>query len=99
QYGIGVTFDNHRPETISAAILDAISRKDEILARIEAVTGELCWENEQRQFAEVVGSGEGQRCLVIAGKRIHRNDRISRMTRSLLEWGWDVSIAAYSEPF
>ena len=98
--GIGVTFDSFEPESMGRAIqlADAKRRSCQFQAPLSAAAQKFSWEREQRPLSDIAGAGAGRSALLAACKIIERNDRVYRQTKTLMNLGYQVTVAANSMP-
>lgn len=99
RHGIGLTFDDFAPETIAATIRRAAEMKAgcKFSDALSRAARELTWEREQEALVDLIPP-DAERVLIIACKVIERNDRVHRLTKTLLDNGLSVTVAALSEP-
>ncbi|MBX9608600.1 MAG: glycosyltransferase [Gammaproteobacteria bacterium] len=103
-HGVGVTFPDFEADSVAETLLRAVNgrRAGAFDEAIETAQRDLVWENEQTVLQEalrpVLETGP-RRCLVVACKRIERNDRLFRITHTLRSMGFEVDVAAYSRPY
>ncbi|MGH8581952.1 MAG: glycosyltransferase [Gammaproteobacteria bacterium] len=97
-YGIGMTFDEQRPEHM-ARVIEAMledERQAEFRARAERAAVDLCWERgEQTLVSAIEGLASGSRGLricIVARKNIWRTRRVVRMAESLQRTGHQVTV-------
>jgi hypothetical protein len=73
-----------------------------LLDEVERAATHLVWENEQETMKRLLlprQDNSPRSALIVACKRIDRNDRIYRLTRTLLELDYIVTVVGYSRPF
>ena len=105
KYNLGLIYDQGNTN-------DFISKIDEMLSddyvekmkvHMENVSQELSWETEQNEFLKAVNSALPENVnvcniILLANKSLERNNRIYRMTSTLINQGHTVTVAANKMP-
>ncbi len=106
-HDLGVVFDPSDPDDIAARlkeILDPEKNRQYRANADRAVRETLNWEKEQAQFIAAIEKSLGGatrprgRTVLIADKRLERNDRVFRMCGTLLELDHEVTVCAAERP-
>lgn len=104
-HDIGEVYAARDPFDMVQKITDALETKRfiELKKSLNRAKETLCWEKEQASFIGAVdmaleAEAPKGRTLILACKGLERNDRIFRMSKSLLENGHDVHVVCLELP-
>ncbi|WP_169567992.1 glycosyltransferase family 4 protein [Sneathiella limimaris] len=105
-YDIGEVYEATDPGDMAEKILFSLEkrRQKQLEKSLKKANKLLCWEEEEKQFLAAVQtamaeSGPQQgKTVILACKGLERNDRIFRMSKTLVENGHDVHVACLELP-
>ncbi|WP_169567960.1 glycosyltransferase [Sneathiella limimaris] len=102
-YDCGVVYEGSQPETIARSLEKMLSRLDYYRERMEATAKEMCWSQEEGAFEAAMSpvlspSDPPRKILCLANKPLTTNRRFYRHTRTLANWGHDITVMALEIP-
>lgn len=100
KHNIGGVFADLDPKTMAETIQSIVLQRDKFAEDIDRAARAFCWDLEEEKLNAIVGrhNNSGKRCLIVAGKQIDRNDRVYRISKTMVNAGFDVKIIARSKP-
>ena len=97
---IGITFESFDPKVMAAAIKQA-SNKDrhtDLMKSVLNAKKSLTWHSEEKKLIKAISGVKNKKALVVACKKIYRNDRIYRVIDTLNRQGFDVNVISFGLP-